>query len=222
MAINNGIAGALSATTCSIYRLDPTGTIPIEPLADVVPGYGPNRVTFDAVSSEQHVETFRVTQNTMQDLTDATTHVRPELRRLTIVGVFAAGGIHGSQIPGLPTSGLVRLGRFDLIRFGNLQTIARERRPVLVATPRFTLARAFIEALPASWTPADGDSMPITISFVQARVPRAGSIASFADVDAMACGNNSAGGGGSSSGGTSAVSESVSPALQGVSPMVPI
>lgn len=211
--------GTLGAKTCSIYALDPTGTVPLEPLADLIPGFGPNRVTFDAIEADSYVESFRVTQNTMQDLTDTTSHVQADLRALSVTGVFAAAGVYGSAIPGAPTTGLVRLGRFDLVRYENLKRIARAGRPVMVATPRHSLARAFITSIPSNWTPADGDSLPVTITFLEARVARSGTISAYADVESMATGNNSNGTG--SSGGASSVSESVSPAQQGVPPMAP-
>ncbi len=109
-------------------------------------------------------------QNTMQDLTDTTSHVQADLRALSVTGVFAAAGVYGSAIPGAPTTGLVRLGRFDLVRYENLKRIARAGRPVMVATPRHSLARAFITSIPSNWTPADGDSLPVTITFLEARV----------------------------------------------------
>lgn len=215
-AASNGMIGA---STCSIYRLDPTGTQALEPLADIVPGLGPLRVTLDTIDAEQYSESYRVTQHTLQDLSNTTPHVSPDLRGLTVTGVFAAGSVMGSLIPGLPSTGLVRLARFDLVRFNNLRRIAADRRPVMVVTPRHSFARAFITSLPASWSPADGDSLPVTVTFIEARVTRSGTISAYADVDSMATGNNSSGGGGQ--GGASSFTESVSPAQQGVPPMAP-
>ena len=46
--LNGGAwGGALGATTASIYVLDPSNTTALEPLADIVPALGPNRVTLD-------------------------------------------------------------------------------------------------------------------------------------------------------------------------------
>ena len=212
--------GALGATTASIYVLDPSNTTALEPLADIVPALGPNRVTLDTIDSEQYQVNYRVTRNTLQDLTDTTSHVYSELISLTVSGVFAAGGIVG-LVPGnlTPTTGLVRLARFDLIKFNNLKRIAARRQPVMVVTPRVSLARAFITSLPTTWTPNDGDSLPISITFLEARIISSKSISAFQDVDSMAVGNNASEGGGT--GGSEAVDLNVETfaALQGVPPV---
>jgi len=212
--IAGGWSGALGSKTCSIYMLDPSGTTALEPVADIVPGVSPLRVTTDTIDSEQFVQAYSVTRNTLQDLTDTTSHVRPELQTLTVTGVFGAAG------PIVPGTGLIRLARFDLIRFNNLRRIAEQGRPVMVTTPRVSLARCFIVGLPTSWTPSDGDSLPITISFLEARVTKSGSVAAFADVDSMATGNNTTTGGGT--GGSSSTSEFGLAAGPGVPPLAPV
>jgi len=187
--------GSLGIETCSIYRLDPTGTVPIEPLLDIVPGLGPLRVTFDVIDQETYSERFRVTRNTLQDFSDTTSNVYAELAVLSVTGVFAAGGpvVLGG-------SGLVRLARFDLMRIANLRAMGRARQPIMIVTPHHSLARAFIEQLDSTWTPADGQSIPISITCIQARVLGPGSVTAFADADSLATGNNAATGGGSGGG----------------------
>lgn len=216
-----GTLGALGSQTCSIYVLDPTGTTPLEPVADLVPGLSPLRVTLDTIDSEQYQQSWRVTQHTLQDLTDTTSNVYKELIQLTVTGVFGAAGPMGIGIGTQPNSGLVRFARLDLLRFANLTAIANARRPVMVVTPRVSLPRAFITGLPTSWSPSDGDSLPITISFTEARVLTSASVAAFADVDSSPVGNNKSSGGGM--GGSSNVAgEGFGPAGQGVGPLVPI
>ncbi len=215
-----GWEGAVGVETCSIYVLDATGTTPLEPVADIVPGVGPLRVTMDAITSDSMQQTWRVTQNTLQDLTDTTSNVYRELRVLTVSGIFAAGGVVGVGIPGAPSSGLVRFARFDLRRFNNLTAIANARRPVMVVTPRYSLPRAFITSMPSSWTPESGDSLPVSLTFVEARVLTSATVQAFADVDSMATGNNKASGGGV--GGSSNVQGEFGIGGQGVPPLVPI
>ncbi len=192
----SGLAGALGGQTCSIYVLDPSGSTALEPIADLVPGVSPLRVTIDGIDSEQYQPSYRVTTNTLQDLTDTTSNVYAELIRLTVSGVFGAAGPMGVGIVGLPDTGLRRLARLDLVRYKNLQRIAAQRRPVMVVTPRCSLAKAFITGFPYNWSPSDGDSLPITLSFIEARVMSSASITAFADLDSMAVGNNTSTGGG--------------------------
>lgn len=215
-----GWQGALGVETCSIYVLDPTGTTPLEPVADVVPGTGPLRVTVDLIDSESYQQNWRVTRHTLQDLSDTTSHVYKELTLLTVSGLFAAAGPMGVPIPGVPSSGLARFARLDLQRFNQLSAIAGARKPVMVVTPRCSLARAFITSMPTSWSVADGDSLPVTLTFLEARVLTSATTAAFADVDSMAVGNNKASGGGV--GGSSTVSGEFSIGGQGVPPLVPI
>jgi hypothetical protein len=214
------IQGNLGSQTCCIYVLDPTGTTPLEIVADLVPGVGPLRVTVDTIDAEQYQQTWQVTQNTLQDLTETTSHVQKDLIRLTVSGIFGAAGPMGVGIGTQPSSGLVRFARFDLLRYSNLTAIANARRPVMVVTPRCSLAQAFIVGIPTNWTPTDGDSLPITLSFIEARVMTSASVAAFADVDSMATGNNKASGGGTGGSG-SAAGESFGPAGQGVPPLAP-
>ncbi len=209
----NGFNGSLGRTTCSIYALDARGT-PIERVADVVPGVSPLRVTLDTIDGEQLEQAWLVTRHTLQDLTDTTSNVRAELRMLTVAGVLAAAG------PMVIGSGAVRNARLDAIRFANLTALANLRRPVMVVTPRHSLDRAFITGLPASWSPTDGDSQPITIKFLEARVLTSASVASFVDVDASPVGNNRSSGGGAG-GSTSVAGEAFGPAGPGIPPLAP-
>lgn len=201
--VAGGWGGVLGAETCSIYALDPTGTTALEPIADIVPGISPLRITVDAIESENYQVSYRVTQNTLQDLTDTTSNVYKELIRLTVTGVFGAAGPMGVRIGVLPSSGLARLARLDLLRYANLKRMADQRRPVMVVTPRNSLAKAFITGIPTSWSPSDGDSLPITLSFLEARVAKSSSIGAFADTDSMAVGNNASTGGGTGGSSTS-------------------
>lgn len=217
MAINpqGGLSGILGSQTCSIYALDPTGTTALEPVADLVPGVTPLRITIDTIDSENYQVNYRVTQHTLQDLTDTTSHVYRELIKLTVTGVFGAAG------PMVPGTGLVRVARFDLLRYRNLKNLADQRRPVMVVTPRVSLARCFITSIPSNWTPADGDSLPISLSFTEARVMRSESIAAFQDVDSLATGNNASTGGGTGGSEVKDLTPETFAAIQGVPPLQP-
>lgn len=209
----SGYSGSLGRTTCSIYALDARGT-PIERVADVVPGVSPMRATIDTIDGEQLAQTWLVTRHTLQDMSEATSNVRAELRMLTITGVLAAAG------PMVIGSGATRFARLDAVRFANLTAMANQRRPVMVVTPRHSLAKAFITSLPGSWAPTDGDSQPVTITFLEARVVSSATIAAFVDVDASPVGNNRSSGGGAG-GTTSVAGEAFGPAGPGLPPLAP-
>lgn len=192
--------GALGIETCSIYRLDPTGTVPLEPVLDLVPGVGPLRVTLDAIDQETFQRSYRVTRNTLQDFSDTTSNVYKELRVLTVTGVLAAGGPMGVGMGTQLGTGLVRLARLDLMRVNFLEQIADARQPVMVVTPHHSLAQAFITSFPSSWSTADGHSIPVSLTFLEARVLGPGAITAFADADSLATGNNASSGGGQGGG----------------------
>jgi hypothetical protein len=194
------MGGALGLRTCSIYRLDPTGTTALEPVLDIVPGVSPLRVTFDVIDQETFRKDYRVTTNTMQDFSDATSNVYQELAVLSVSGVLAAGGplaLGPAPVGGINVGALVRL---DLIRANYLRQIADARQPIMIVTPHHSIARGFIQSLPSSWQVADGKSIPISITVIEARILGPGAITAFADADSMATGNNASQGGGQGGG----------------------
>jgi hypothetical protein len=223
MATNptSGLAGALGAQTCTIYALDPSGTTAVEQVADIVPGVTAWRITLDTIDSENYQVNYRVTQHTLQDLTDTTSNVYRELIKLTVVGVFGAAGPMGVASGLLPSTGLARLARLDLLRYRNLKNLADRRRPVMVVTPRVSLAKCFITGIPSNWTPSDGDSMPITVSFTEARIMRSESIAAYQDIDSLATGNNSSTGGGTGGSEVKDLTPESFSAIQGLPPLQP-
>ena len=179
-------AGALGLAKATIFRLDPTGTKPISPVGALVSRADPNRVSLDVVDTENIDHLYSVTSNPLQDFSAATLNVSRELIRMTISGLLVSAidlPIVGSVgFPGLRTD----LGRVDQIR-----RLADAKEPVMVITPRFTLPRAFIESLSRSWSPGDGESVPISISFVEARIVNTLAADSvIPDVAASQTGNN--------------------------------
>lgn len=187
-------AGQLGIVTCSVFRLDPTGTVPVEPVVDIVPGVTPFRVTIDVITQEQKTSNYRVTRNTLQDMTDTTPNNHRELEVINVSGVLSSMGpltVAGGPPPA--TFGF----RLDLQRINNLERLAAERRPVMVVTPRVSLASAFITSISRPWTPANGESTPVTITFMETRVLGVGqAIAALADTDSLAAGNTASTGGG--------------------------
>jgi len=163
--IKNPLQGILGAKTASFYRLDPTGTIPIEPVADLRPAFTPNRVTLDMVDAEDLSRSYQITTNALQDFTSATSNVHRDLIRLTVSGTL----ISSINLPLIGSVGFAGL-RFDFLKFSNLETIADRREPIMVVTPRVSMAKAFIESVSRSWTPDLGENTLVTVSLVEARI----------------------------------------------------
>jgi hypothetical protein len=149
----------------AFYRLDPTGTQPIEPLGDLIPALTSDRVVLDMVDSEDVERSYNVTMNALQDFTSATSNVHKNPERITVSGTLVSSidlGLAGS----VGFTGL----RADLIRIANLEELADAREPVLVVSPRVSMARAFIESIARSWNPDQGENTLITVSLVEARI----------------------------------------------------
>lgn len=194
------LGGNLGAFTVSVFRLDPTGVAVLEPVADVVPGLSPLRVTFDMADSESAIFEYDVTEHAIQGLIDISSNVRRKLRGITITGTLGAlppllPGVGGFQPPS--PGGLLRL---DLMRMRNLVAIADARAMVMVVTPRVALARCFITSINQNWSPDNGESTMVTMTVREARLVSLmlGDVAA-ADHPAQLPGNNTSTGGGQSS-----------------------
>jgi hypothetical protein len=192
IASGSPLAGWLGNETASFFALDPTGTTPIEPVADIVPGVTPFRVTVDVVDSETMARRYRVTRNALQDFGDASSNCYAELVAITIQGTLSAVGPLSPAV-GAPLNPGARL---DLIRMANLEQLADQRRPIMFVSPRISLAKAFIVSLDRLWTPANGESTGVSISLLEARIVGPLSLGIVPDVDSLEPGNNSTTGGG--------------------------
>lgn len=183
--------------TASIYRLSrATGfQVPIEPIIDLVPGITPYRVTMDLIDSEDVSLNYTVTENSLQDFSNATSNVHRELRRMTITGVMASTLQTPLPVPIPATTGSA-LVRFDLLRISNLERIADRREPVMVVTPRFSLPKCFIESISRPWSPDIGPNTEVSISVVEARILSPGQSEAIPDYDAQLPGNGAPSGGG--------------------------
>jgi hypothetical protein len=203
------MGGIVAATTASFFTLDPSLTIPQEPILDLVPGYSPLRITLDMVDGESIVFEYEVTEHAIQDALDVTSNCRKRLETMTIQGTMSAlppllstpitvtdsGGAFTGGAPPVPGSFL----RLDLIRMRNLQFMADQRRPIMVVTPRFGMPRAFMTTVAQNWTPANTESTSVTIALKEARLVDAvlGDLL-VPDFPAQPPGNNAAAGGGAS------------------------
>lgn len=198
------LGGVLGASTCSIFKLDPlTWSIPLEPLLDLVPGgiLTPLRVTLDMVDDERIIHEYAVTQNSLQDAGDAASNVHKKLDKLTVQGTLSTQISLTTPISDLdlfvPIPNPGGIFRFDLIKIQNLKLIADAREPVMVVTPRYSLARALIERIDRPWKPSNGESSEVSISFQEMRIVTASIGAALSqDFKAQAPGNNVAVGGG--------------------------
>ncbi len=191
--VPNPLGGNLGATTCSVFRLDPLGVTALEPIADIVPGLSPLRVTFDMVEGEQAIYEYDVTEHAIQSFCDVTSNVRKRLEQITITGFL------GAMPPLLPMGAAPAPPgvRLDLIRMTNLKAIADSRSPVMVVTPRIGIAKAFIQLIQQGWSPAQCDSTQVNLTVREARLvsPLTGDLIA-PDFPAQAPGNNAATGGG--------------------------
>lgn len=209
-------AGIIALNTASFYRLDPTGRVPIEPIADIVPSVTPFRVALDIVDQETHEEVYEVTRNVLQDFTDTTPNVHRAPVRLTVTGTLTATG---PLLPGglgqLPTFGF----RFDLLRMAQLESMAQQRRPIMVVTPRVSLATAFVARLARPWSPSDGESTVVTVDLVEARIVGPANAEAVLDTDAMAAGDVQATSGGATGGTATDPSVAQEPPVEQVPPV---
>jgi len=195
---NSPVWGLLGWQTASFYALDPaTSTVPIEPLADIIPTVTPFRVAMSAIDNENYVQNYRVTRNALQDFTDVTPNVHKNLTELTITGVFSSAP--NMSLLGVPITPPTFGFRLDLLQMANLERMADKRRPVMVITPRVCLARAFIASVTRPWTPADGENLPVVVQVIEARIASPFYTDALPDTDSLAPGNSQTTGGGEQS-----------------------
>jgi len=212
------LSGIKMVQTASIYRLSKaTGfQVPIEPLIDLIPGITPLRVTMDLIDSEDISLNYTVTQNSLQDFSNATSNVHRELQRISITGVMASTLQIAQPVPTPATAGGAFV-RFDLVRIKNLETIANRMEPVSVVTPRFSMAQCFIESISRPWSPDLGPNTEVTITCVEARILSPGQSTAQPDYDAQLPGNGTQTGGGNVSG-APANSNPATPGVIGAAP----
>jgi hypothetical protein len=207
-----------------VYRLDPLGLVPIEPLFDLIPGLTPFRVTFDCVDGEQITHDYDITEHPVQQNTgeiDVSSNIRKRPKMMVISGTLGAvpPAVARPFVPGLPgpqaTPDFTLLGadffqpsmppmpstlvRLDLLRIENLEAMADARRPVMVVTPRATMARCAIANISRGWSPDLGEQTIASITFKEIRIVSAfPAEVPVPDFASQAPGNNATSQGGSS------------------------
>jgi len=210
-----GFDGIIGVNTASFYRLDPTCTVPIEPIIDIVPGVTPFRITLDMIDNESKVQSYRVTTNTLQDFSDVTPNCHKDLVQIAITGVLSAcAPMSIVGLPPLPTFG----ARLDLLRIGNLERLADLRRPIMCVTPRVSLARCWITSITRPWVPLDGESTPVTITVLEARIAAPFNTGVLPDTDSLDAGNTQTTGGGEQSAGQVTTAGTESPPVEQLPP----
>lgn len=163
--IKSPLGGILGARTMAFYRLDSTGTQPIEPLGDLIPSLTSDRIALDVVDSEDVDRSYSVTLNALQDFTSAASNVHKNPERITVSGTL----VSSIDLGPVGSAGFAGL-RADLIRVANLEELADARQPIMVVSPRVSMARAFVESISRSWNPDQGENTLITVSLVEARI----------------------------------------------------
>jgi hypothetical protein len=190
------LQGLISTQTASFYMLDPTGTVPVEVIADIVPGITPFRQTLDVIDNETFTSNYRVTRNSLQDFSDVTPNVHAELKQLVVQGTLTANGpLSLIGVPPPPTFGL----RFDLLRLTFLQNLAEQRRPIACITPRVSLPQCFIASLQHNYNPSLGASISVSVTLIEARIASPFTTQAIPDTQSLAPGNYGVTGGGEQS-----------------------
>ena len=191
--VKSPLGGLIGVTTFSIYRLDPTGNIPLRPVVDLVPGFTGNRFTADMVESENYNTSFDITDEAIQDFGDATVNVHKNLDQWSVVALLTATMLLPAGIPIPALGGLPGVGvpgsRLDKIRADNLRAIANAREPIMAVTPERSMPRAWIESVSEPWTPEQGHVVLMTVNLKECRIVSPIDKAAIPDVDALAAGN---------------------------------
>ena len=186
--VKSPLGGILGVRNASFFRLDPLTATPIAPLGDLIAPFFPDKMSLDVVDSEDYERAYSVTDNPLQDFTSASSNVHKELERVTVSGTLVSSidlGLLGSV--GLP------LLRADLVKVSNLEVIADKREPILLVSPRVSMAKCFIESIIRSWSPDLGDNTNLTITLVEARIVNPLTAeATVPDVAGSFTGNNAA------------------------------
>lgn len=184
--IKSPLGGILGVRSGSLYRLDPTGTVPLSTVGEFVNPFDPQKFALDVTDSEDWSIPFQVTENPLQDFSSASTNVHKLLESVSVSGTMISsldlGLLASVGFPGL---------RADLVKFENLRALADKKEPVLFVSPRGSMPKAFIESVTLSWNPELGDNSLVTMSLREARIVSPLTAAAVVpDVEASFTGNN--------------------------------
>lgn len=221
----SGFTGGKSYQTLVVYKLDPTGTVPIEPLLDLTVGSNVNRITIDLIESENYQQTYSVSQNTLSNSSLATSHVTRNLKGLSVTGFLVPNpsmGISGILNPAnliAPISQILTKGeQLDRKRITILQSLADQGLPVGVYTPRWGIPRAFITSIACPWDPEVSQNSRIVLEFLEARIVSPVTGIFVDDFTSQIPGNNQLTGGGQTSANATNTSSLSQPSSFGASP----
>jgi hypothetical protein len=175
-----------------ILRIDPITGTPIAPFAYLVNPFSQSSIELDVTTGHQRSTAYDVTQNAMQDATDAASNVHKRPEELSLTGVLVSGIDFGPLGAAGAPSPLGAGLRMDLVKLRNLRQLADRREVLMVVTPRGSLPMAFVTAISESWTNESGHISLISINFREARIvnPLAPTQA-VPDVAGLEPGNNS-------------------------------
>jgi len=194
------LGGNLTTSSLVIYRLDGTGTVPIEPLLDLTVGKTINRITADLIESENYTQSYGVTQNSLSNNALVTSHVNKNLKTLSISAFFVSNPVTGATAVFNPlVAVLTPFSRVDRTRVNAIQALADQGIPVGVYTPRWALPQAFITGISAPWDPEVSENTRLSLEFLEARIVAPQTGAYVNDYSAQMPGNNNTTGGGQSS-----------------------
>lgn len=174
---SNPLNGYLSGRTATLYRLDPTGRLPVARLGEIFGAFNPNKISIDMITSEGGSTVSRTTDHSLESYADATTAIRREPETRTIGGLLTStipiplvGGVGaGGILSGIQSVFGVGL-RPDLIMLANLRAMQARGEPVAVATPRWSRSPVWITSIADSWAPGAGESIRISITVKDARI----------------------------------------------------
>ncbi len=173
--IQDPLEGLLGSRTATFFLLDRFSGLPVAALGFTQNPFVPNpaAVTADVVDSESYSISVDVTQNALQDFSNASTNAHLNLDTMTVSGTWVSsidlGPLGSIGLPNLPTFGL-QLLRTDLTNKQFLEAMIRRREPVMVVTPRRSMPKAFMTELSEEWDPSTGENTLLTISLMEARI----------------------------------------------------
>ena len=170
--VQSPLGGNLGVRNATIYKLNAAGTAPVATLIELANPFSPDKVGLDVVDSEDWSRSWTVTENPLQDFTAATSNVSKNSDTFSVSGTLISSVdvafLTSLGVPGVPGFGGGL--RADLLKLSSLEAIGNLKEPVMVVTPRRSLAKAFIESISTSWSPDVGDNTPVTIVFREARI----------------------------------------------------
>lgn len=196
--ITDTLSGILGGRSATLYRLDPTGRVPVAKLGEVYGRFNKNKITADMISSENSETRTDASEYPIEDYADAVigTIRRPQTLSLGLVfssslPIPLVGGGGGSA---LATAAQTIYGddgaRPDLIQVASLRAMQQRGEPVALLTPRHSMSRVMIVSVSSSWAPGQGERINVGLQVREARILDGASLADEGpDVGSLEAGN---------------------------------